>query len=373
MKTTIQTETLTHQALTSLIQIEANWCISIFLPTHRKGPEVQQAPLHLKNLLQQAEERLTLRGLRRTEAKDKLAPLWELQQDAAFWQHQTEGLAIFLAPQGLQLYHLPLAIHELVKVDNHFYTKPLLPLLSSATEFCILALSQNGVRLLEANRYQVQERDIQELADQMRMHLKNKLGRETQLQSRSVGRDSLFHGHGGSADNEHNALFKAFRQLDESLQPLLKQRPLMLACVGYLHPIYKEASTYSQLTEAVLTGNPEQLSATDLQQRAWEALAPQFAQRHEASLAEARKLHGQGSERALTSIESIFSAAEQGRIDTLFLAEAAMQSEPLYADIRLDRQLDQAAAWTLLHQGQIVAVASDALPAESSTLAMLRY
>lgn len=373
MKTAVKTENITRQALERLIQTEADWCVSLFLPTHRKGPEVQQDPLRLKNLLHLAEERLTRQGLRRTEAKDQLAPLWELQQDAAFWQHQTEGLAIFLAPHDLQLYQLPLHINELLNVDRHFYTKPLLPLLSSDSDFCILALSQHSARLLEANRYQARELDIESLSTQMQDYLQQKTGRTALLQSHSVGRDALFHGHGGSAEQDHSALLQAFRRLDEGLQPLLRQRPLLLASVAYLQPIYREASSYGHLTEAVLTGSPEQLSAHILQQRAWALLEPVFARRQQAALAQARQLYGQGSERALTCIERIFSAAEQGRIESLFMAEAALQSEPLYADIRLDRQLDQAAAWTLLHHGQIVAADSALLPEDSSILAILRY
>lgn len=373
MKTAVKTEYMTRQALDSLIQTEADWCVSLFLPTHRRGPEVQQAPLRLKNLLQLAEERLTRRQLRRTEARTHLAPLWELQQDAAFWQHQAEGLAVFLSPRGLQLYALPLHIHELLSVDGHFYIKPLLPLLSTHSDFYILALSQHGARLLQANRYGVETLDIQSLSAQMQDYLAQKTGREVQLQSHSVGRDALFHGHGGSADKEHSALLQAFRRLDEGLQPLLRQRPLLLASVAYLQPIYREASTYAQLTEASLTGSPEQLSAQLLQQRAWALLEPLFIRQRQQALAQACQLYGQGSERALTSIDRIFAAAEQGRIESLFMAEAAMQSEPLYADIRLDRQLDQAAAWTLLHHGQIVSAEASLLPEDSSILAILRY
>jgi hypothetical protein len=39
-------------------------CVSLFLPTHRAGPEVQQAPIRLKNLLRQAIEALQAGGVR---------------------------------------------------------------------------------------------------------------------------------------------------------------------------------------------------------------------------------------------------------------------------------------------------------------------
>ena len=50
-------------------------CGSVFLPTHRAGPEVQQGPIRLKNLLRQATEALKADGVRAPEIDQLLAPL----------------------------------------------------------------------------------------------------------------------------------------------------------------------------------------------------------------------------------------------------------------------------------------------------------
>ena len=41
-----------------LLEKPPGTCVSLFMPTHRSGPEVQQDPVRLKNLLRQAEGRL---------------------------------------------------------------------------------------------------------------------------------------------------------------------------------------------------------------------------------------------------------------------------------------------------------------------------
>lgn len=72
-------------------------CVSIFMPTHRAGPETRQDPLRLRNMLGQAAARLDEGGLTQREITDLLAPAAELDGDTGFWRHLADGLAIFLA------------------------------------------------------------------------------------------------------------------------------------------------------------------------------------------------------------------------------------------------------------------------------------
>jgi hypothetical protein len=86
---------LTRDELEQLMRKEQSWCISIYLPTHSTGTEAQQDPIRLKNLLGEAEKRLSDQGVGRREAQKMLEPASKFLQDAHFWQHQSNGLAIF--------------------------------------------------------------------------------------------------------------------------------------------------------------------------------------------------------------------------------------------------------------------------------------
>ena len=55
--------------LRDLMDKKPGLCVSIYAPTHRSGPEVQQGPIRLKNLLKRAEEQLVEGGLRAPEAR----------------------------------------------------------------------------------------------------------------------------------------------------------------------------------------------------------------------------------------------------------------------------------------------------------------
>jgi hypothetical protein len=154
---------LQHNDLRALIQDTDGYRISIYMPTHRKAIETQQDPIRLKNLLADAEERLVDEGLRRPTARDLLEPARNLLDDNLFWQHQSDGLAIFLSTGSSHMYRLPLDFEELVVISAQFHIKPLLPVLSGDGQFFILAISQDEVRLLQGTRYNVDEVDLEGL------------------------------------------------------------------------------------------------------------------------------------------------------------------------------------------------------------------
>ena len=92
-----------------------------------------------------------------------LEPASKFLQDSNFWQHQSDGLAIFISSNRVHRYRLPLNFEEFVTVINHFHIKPLLPLFTGDGQFYILALSQNYIRLLNGTRYSVSEVDIRQV------------------------------------------------------------------------------------------------------------------------------------------------------------------------------------------------------------------
>ncbi len=74
-------------------------------------------------------------------------------EDQAVWEHQSDGLAIFAAPQLFRVYRLPLAFEELLVVDERPHITPLLPLFSDDGQFYVLALGLQGVQLLQGAHY----------------------------------------------------------------------------------------------------------------------------------------------------------------------------------------------------------------------------
>jgi hypothetical protein len=384
---------LTREDLRTLIGKRQEACVTIYMPTHRVGREIQQDPIRLKNLLGQTEERLVDGGLRTTEAQALLEPAQRLLQHGLFWQQQSDGLAIFLATNVFHHYRLPFDFEELVVVTDRFHVKPLLPLFSGDGRFYILALSQDGLRLLQGTRYSVGAVDLQEVPTSLAQALQYD-DPESRLQfhtatpapGRRGDRPAVFHGRGVGTNNAKDNILRYFHQVNEGVHALLReeQAPLVLAGVEYLHPIYEEANTYPHLVDEGIAGNPEELSAEELHRQAWAIVQPVFAAAQAEAAALYRQLAGSGSEQATDDLRAIVSAAHRGRVATLFVAVGEQQwgfFDPQAGMLRLHEEaqpsdedlLDFAAVQTLVNGGTVYAVAPDQMPDETSVAAVFRY
>jgi hypothetical protein len=379
---------LSHEELQSIIQISQAPAVSIFVPTHRAGPEIQQDPIRLKNLLRTAEDQLVQEGVRPADARELLAPITDLLGDAHFWRHQGDGLAIFRSHDVFRLYRLPLHLQEFVTVSDRFYVKPLLPLLVNDARFYLLALSQNEVRLLECSRDRVHEIELPDAPEDMADTMKEEPERQLQFHSQPLdGRSwqARFHGHGVGADDVDVVnLTRYFHRLEDSLSNVLKETraPLILSCVEYLAPIFREVSAYRPILEPIVAGNPDGLTNEELHRKGWLIAEPYFRQAQEQAAAEFHE--GLAKGRAGNTLNEVLTAAFQGRIATLFVPvglhrwghfrfdELALeehdQEQP--GD---DELLDLAAMQTILHGGTVYSVSPDTMPGQQLLAAVYRF
>ncbi len=378
--------TFSKDELKNLTETQKGLCVSIFMPTYRAGAESQQNQIRLRNLLREAEEKLVARGCRLQDAKSLLEPAQSLVGNVLFWRQQKDGLAIFAAAGIFRRYCLPAAFPELAVVDDRFHLKPLLPVLSSEGRFYILALSQNGVRILEGSAFSAAEVDLEtipkNLADALQL---DQPERQVRFRAGSAGgQGTMISGHGADIEDSKDNILKYFRQVDKGLRDFLKEErvPLILAGVEYLLPIYKEANTYPHLVGEGIPGNPKGMNVDQLYKAAWQIVKPTFAKAQTEAIAQYRQSSGTG----LTSsrIEEILSAALHGRIAVLFVAldmqrfgtfdtersEVRLHETMQPGDVDL---LDFAALQTVLSGGKVYALAPDDVPDRLPLAAIFRY
>jgi len=382
-------DTFRHADVERLSEGKVQWSASIFLPTHRTGTEMQQDPIRLKNLLREAENQLPAAGLRRPDVSSLLGPAEALFADSDFWQHQSDGLAVFASEGQFERFRVPLRLEELVIVARRFQLKPLFPLLTGDGHFYILALSQNTVRLLEATRHSVDEIEIEQLPASFREAVglddrEKELQYHTRSADRGGQRAAMFHGHGPGGEITKELLTKYFRQIDEAVCGLLNDdpAPLVLAGVDYYFPIYREVSRYRQLAGEGVAGNPETLRPEELHAKAWPLVEPMFRQVREAALANFQQLAGTG--RTSTKVEEILPAAYQGRVEAVLVAtdrqlwgtfdpktQAVVLQET--ADAHNEDLTDRAAIETYLKRGMVYALPSGDLPDGTALGAIYRF
>lgn len=378
----------------ALSNVQSDPCISIFLPTSRGGAQGEQDELWLKNQFREAENRLFLRNLRSTRIDDLLKPLKLLLVDEEFWRENKDGAAFFRSEQHFHWFRLPIHFRDQVMISDHFYLKPLLPLLSAGERFYILAISQNDIRLLEATRYGVElvvlpESVPESLADALKYEeSENEVSFYSSASGALRGKGGrhavIFYGYGVGIDDSKDHILRYFQQIDRGLHELLHDEsiPLVLAGVEYLLPIYREANTYPHLLEEGVPGNPDRLSQEQLQGLAWPVVQPHLVKAQQEAAALYERLAGTG--RASGEIREIVPAAAYGRVDTLFVAvnkeqwgvfDRATGSLHVRETVKFgdDDLLDIAATQTLHNGGTVYAVSDAEVPGGTLAAAVFRY
>lgn len=355
---------------------------SIYLPMQRKGPETRQNPLVLKSALKQVGDELENREMRRPDIEAYLKPAATLLDDSSFWQHQEDGLALFLDREGMHSYRLPESFEELVMVGESFHLKPLLPVLSAEQEFYVLALSHNQVRLLRGTRWQVSELELEDVPTSLAEALWYR-DPEPRLHSHATSRGATaltFHGHGLGEESSDEELKQFFRQVDGGVRGLITdpRAPVVLAGVGYLHPIYRSISDLEVMDKGI-EGNPDEIPAGTLHEKAWDIVSS----RQQDHLAEAQeKVAGADDDYAARTVDAVVTAAAQGRIETLFVparSQAWGRFDPeTFEVVTGDGEgavdlYDVAAVRTWSTGGDVFVVEQDDIPGEGEIAAVLRY
>lgn len=382
------------EELKTLADFRQEPCVSLFMPTIRRGAETQQNPIRFKNLIRQAEAQLGEYGLRSTEISALLQPGLDLDKED-FWQHQNEGLALFLSPELLRYYRLPIPVQDLVVVSDRPHLKPLLPLLTRDTEFYILALSQQAVRLFEASRYSIREVEVpdlpQNLADTLQYDETAKdgqfrIGTTAGHGGNGPHRAGSFHGQGSPDRDQHQKdILQFFLAVDGALQEFLrhKRAPMILATVEYLRAIYREANTYPHLLEeGINTENPQVVKAEELHERALEVVQPFFSEAEQGAIEYYREMTSAG--KTSTDLKEAVSAAYYGRVEQLLVAVGVQQwgsFDPQANEVQMHADaepgdedlLNAAAIQTVLNGGNVYAIEPDRVPDAAPLAAVFRY
>ncbi|HEX9386087.1 MAG TPA: hypothetical protein VF918_07190 [Anaerolineales bacterium] len=370
---------------------QGKWCISIYMPTHRVGREQQQDPVRLKNLLAEAEAKLLANGLRRPKVQKLMQPAEELLWDKDFWQHQGDGLAIFLSNDSFAKYRLPVSFEELLLINKSFHTKPLYPLLNRVGKFYLLFVSLNKIRLFQGTADAISEirlkfptsMDQALWTDDPQRYLNLHSGSTST--SEAKGGAAIFHGH-DPADDEKKNILRFFQSVNQGLNDLLEDKnlPMILAGVDYILPIYREACTYDNILEDSLLGNPDKESLRNLHEQACKIAKPIFEESQKKAFEKFEQLHGQQSILATSDLKVAVKAAKFGQVETMFVpineqkwgrydaennnviydSEPGPESEDLF---------DLAAAETVLNSGQVFAVPGEQLPNDGDLAAILRF
>ncbi|MBD2295780.1 hypothetical protein H6G06_20450 [Anabaena sphaerica FACHB-251] len=386
---------LSIDELKTLVENPQSPSVSVYMPTQKAGAEIRQNPIRFKNLIREAEQRLEAMGIRHTEAVNFLQPAMELDR-GNFWEHQDQGLVIFISPNLFRYYCLPVEFPELVVVNEQFHIKPLLNLINNDGKFYVLALSQKDVKFFAGTGYSLNEVQVENmppnleaalLEDNIQKGVQHRIATSKGGTANPFQHPGSVHGQGSPDQDKHQTDILQFcYAVDEALHEKLRDEkaPLVLAGVEYLFPIYQEANTYPHLLEETINGNPEIINLEQLHDEAWRIVSPSFQQDKKAAIELYQQLAGEGTGKAASDIKEIIPAAYYHRVDSLFVSldeqkwgkfDPENTTVDLHPEPEPDDQdmLDFAAVHTLLNGGRVYTLESEEMPNGSTVTAIFRY
>jgi hypothetical protein len=263
----------------------------------------------------------------------------------------------------------------------------LLPLLHYDGRFFVLTLSQNEAHLYETARHSIGEWELPAVnapeddgGDKSLQHFSYR----APSQGRGETGETMYHGQGASGDRDKDDLLEYCHAVDRSVVQALagQSAPLVLACVDFLAPIYALANNYPHLVVGCIAGNYDRAPLDELRDTAWAFIEPHFEHFRRQALANFDRVRG--GDLAQEEPEQIVSAADEGRIATLLVdrelcRSASANGRAAKATVtgatsspELVGVVERAAAQTILHGGEIVALSE--MPTDSSPVAaVLRY
>jgi Bacterial archaeo-eukaryotic release factor family 3 len=369
--------------LRQLIDQSSGPCVSLYMPTHSSGRERQQDEIRLKNLLQKAGQQLEGVATSR-QARAMLKRIEQLPHEAELWRHRSNGLAAFVAPEFERFYSFAIRMPEMLTVSDRFFVSPVLPSLEHSRRYFVLALTKDSAHLYEGHRQSLVALELPSFeavtVDENERTLQYHAHRAP-AQGRGKTDEAIYHGQGGPDEREKADLFNYFkRQIDPAVSDLLRghRAPLVVACVDYLAPIYHKANTYPHLAEQHVSGSPTELGLEELGVRAWHSVEPALRRAEQAAIDKYED--SIGKERASDELDQILTAAGQGRVETLLVAEPELSS--LTFGSRSDKAdpnaenpaaavVEEVVVETLLHGGSVLAL--DQMPSSTGFAAVFRY
>lgn len=380
---------LSPEAITELLNVQEETCLSLYMPTHKTHPANSQDISKFKELVKELEKILS-ENLSESEVKVFLDPYHKLTEDYDFWQHADAGLAILSTKDKWHVYKLESSVERLAVVADSFHTKPLRKYLQTLERYQVLGLTLTDVKFYEGNRHSLVE---VELADDVPATIEDALGEQLTQKYLSIsggGAGSGFsgtgihHGHGSKSDEVEKDTERFFTVVARAVEEHYSNPsglPLILAALPEHHNVFQKVSNNSHLLEKGIKINPKSTSLEKLKELTWDVIEPLYFERLDklADKFNQAKANKQGSD----TLSEIAKATVEGRVDTLLIESNRVivgSIDKNTGDIDLkdkgsqvDDLLDDIGELVTLKGGKVMIVPVDKMPTFTGIAAIFRF
>jgi hypothetical protein len=299
--------------LKKIKNVVAENCVSIIMNTHRTRPDHLKDPLTLKNLIKEAEQRLSA-DLDKRKVKILMERIQELERSIDH-SRNLESLILYVNEEISEMVRLPIPVTDRVVIDPTFATRDLIRSLHLETEYLILVLSRQKVRLIEAFNDKV----VREINSPFPME-------NSQLYSTNSAELS-------NASRQTQLVAEYFNRVDKALNEVRKESPLpVLICTeeSNYHEYLKVADQKNSIYTTYLNRNRLDDKDHAIVSEAWPLVQEIVKARNLSRIEDLRKAVGTG--KFLSDVNDIWRALPEGRVQTLFVQQGLYQPVKLQGD-----------------------------------------
>lgn len=367
--------------------------VSLYMPLHRQpAAQSKQDMLQLRNLLQEAQNRLRSLGLSAQDVTKILEPGHRLVSSEPLWRYGARSLALFASLKSQMVMRIGVELEEKLVVNSHFHLVPLIETVVAEQPFYVLAINQDHPRLIYATSQYSEEISVKDMPTSIQEVSKYKQYSKDEQGRSGIGPSAgtAYYSKGVDEASMEENLVEFLRLVDRAVNKALKKDPLHLILVGQENHVasYRKISKYPKLVRQFIAGNPSHIPADKLVNRAQDLMQPLFDQHKQQAVGRYLELAAKQRSKVSDKLEAIVSASKEGRIDTLLvpsssvvqpvhfyeqLGTGAGASSHKRAVIRREEAIDQAILETIRNGGEVYPLSPTRIPGYGKAAAILRY
>lgn len=339
--------------------------VSILFPTHLGAPGSKEDHIRLRNLLNDASERLA-KEAKKADARKVMQRLEKLAGEVRP-ESTLRGMGLFSNLELSVKIDLPFAVPERVVVDDTFATRDLVSILNRTPRYWVLAIAEKGTRIFRGTGSALLEADVpgfpavQEPLDGVKGHSKHP---------------------DDDRREEDQILF--LQQVEKKFAEVAKKEPRPLVVAGVKSHLAHFRQVLGDRREILATveGSHARTPTARLAKLVWPAVEEALRKRTGPALQDLEKaVHAR---KYASGIVETWRAAREGRIAELLVEDGYRQPAradgdsltvvegPEGPDV-IDDAVDEVIEAVLDKGGRVVFVGKGALKAHQSIGAVLRY
>lgn len=361
--------------------------VSIYQNTHKRPKDVEQDIISFKNHLKTVKESL-LKSYKEEEVKELLEPLYSLEFEKDFWNHNREAFALFANPNDFVIIRLSNKVKERAIVADSFHKKPLIRYLQTRGAFDVLTLSKDSFALYTCTKELCHRVEFEEGTAVTKEEVLGTLDESGYLSHASyngANKEAMYHGHEDNKSIEKKDTERFFRYVDQFIAKTYSnptKRPIILWALPEHQGIFRKLSNNAYLLDEGVAQSDKEVQEDTVLEHAWKVIEPTYDKEVEEIIERYQLAHSRGM--ATDNVHVIGKKLLEGNIDTAIISIDKVLPgkvnkvdgtiiEGQLDDPSQDDVLDDLAEGIIDQGGQVVVLPDDDIPTDSGILAIYRY